>query len=216
MRAWWSADLATLLAEAPEAIVQRLAVRLIETHHLNHAAQLIAWRAQVALLQTIARGLPGAWRVLLEYPLLRLAKRIDAVLLTDRAILVLEFKTADQTRLAREQVEDYALDLLDFHAESRAHPVVPVLVVTQGQPQATAWPLLWHGVTPVLDATSRTLPALVHDIVARIPDPSDRSTPPPGKPPRTARCRPSSKPPPCCIAATAWRRSPRRAPMSAT
>ena len=162
MRAWWSGDLTTLLAAVPEAIVQRLAVRLVETHHLNHAAQLVAWREQVTLLQAVARGLPGDWRVLLEYPLLRLGKRIDAVLLTDRAILVLEFKTADQTRLAREQVEDYALDLFDFHAESRAHPVVPILVVTQGQPHPTAWPLLWHAVTPVLDATSRNLPALVH------------------------------------------------------
>ena len=169
MRAWWSGDLTTLLAAVPEAIVQRLAVRLVETHHLNHAAQLVAWREQVTLLQAVARGLPGDWRVLLEYPLLRLGKRIDAVLLTDRAILVLEFKTADQTRLAREQVEDYALDLFDFHAESRAHPVVPILVVTQGQPHPTAWPLLWHAVTPVLDATSRNLPALVHPIVAHIP-----------------------------------------------
>jgi hypothetical protein len=116
MRAWWSGDLTTLLAAPPEAIVQRLVVRLVETHHLNHAAQLTAWREQVPLLQAVARGLPGEWRVLLEYPLLRLGKRIDTVLLTDRAILVLEFKTADQTRLAREQVEDYALDLLDFHA----------------------------------------------------------------------------------------------------
>ena len=169
MRAWWSGDLTTLLAAAPEAIVQRLAVRLVETHHLNHAAQLTAWREQVALLQAVARGLPGDWRVLLEYPLLRLGKRIDAVLLTDRAILVLEFKAADQTRLAREQVEDYALDLLDFHAESRTHPVVPILVATQGQSRPTAWPLLWHGVTPVLDATLRTLPALVHEIIARVP-----------------------------------------------
>src|SRR5271154_4531262 len=115
MRAWWSGDLTTL-ATPSEAIVQRLAVRLVETHHLNHAAQLTAWREQVPLLQAVARGLPGEWRVLLEYPLLRLGKRIDAVLLSDRAILVLEFKTADQTRLAREQVEDYALDLFDFHA----------------------------------------------------------------------------------------------------
>ena len=159
MRAWWSGDLATLLAEPPEATVQRLAVRLVETHHLNHAAQLTAWRAQLALLHAVARGLPGAWRLLLEYPLLRLAKRIDAVLLTDRAILVLEFKTADPTRPAREQVEDYALDLFDFHAASRAHPLVPILVTTQGQPQLTAWPLLWHAVTPVLQATARSLPA---------------------------------------------------------
>jgi hypothetical protein len=171
MRAWWSGDLTTLLGTPAEAIVERLAVRLVETHHLNHAAQLAAWRQQVALLQTVARGLPGDWRVLLEYPLLRLAKRIDAVLLTDRAILVLEFKAADQTRQAREQVEDYALDLFDFHAESRAHPVVPILVAVQGQPHPTAWPLLWHGVTPVLEATARTAPALLHEVIARVPGP---------------------------------------------
>ena len=78
MRAWWSGDLTTLLAAPTEAIVQRLAVRLVETHHLNHAAQLEAWREQVDLLHAVAHGLPGNWRVLLEYPLLRLGKRIDA------------------------------------------------------------------------------------------------------------------------------------------
>jgi Schlafen group 3, DNA/RNA helicase domain len=171
MRAWWSGDLTTLLAAAAEAVVERLAIRLVETHYLNHAAQLTAWRQQVALLQAAARGLPGGWRVLLEYPLLRLGKRIDAVLLTDRAILVLEFKAADQTRLAHEQVEDYALDLFDFHAGSRAHPVVPILVATQGHAHPPAWPLLWHAVTPVLEATARTLSTLVHEVVAQIPTP---------------------------------------------
>src|ERR1700683_2536535 len=120
MRAWWSGDLTTLLAAPPEAIVQRLAVRLVEADHLNHAAQLTAWRERGALLPAVARGLHGECRVLLEYPLLRLGRRIDTVLLTDRAILVLEFKTADQTRLAREQGEDYALALFDFHPARRA------------------------------------------------------------------------------------------------
>ena len=36
-----------LLAAAPEAVVQRLAVRLVETHHLNHAAQLTAMFASL-------------------------------------------------------------------------------------------------------------------------------------------------------------------------
>jgi hypothetical protein len=171
MRAWWSGDLTTLLATPPEAIVQRLAVRLVETHHLNHAAQLTAWREQVALLQVATRDLSGEWRVLLEYPLLRLGKRIDVVLLTDRAVLVLEFKATDQTRLAREQVEDYALDLFDFHAESRNHPVVPILVATQGRASAQQWPLPLVGVLPVLDATASTLAALLNSVGTHIPEP---------------------------------------------
>lgn len=133
MQAWWSGDAAALLASEPETIVQRLALRLVETHHLNRDTQLHAWRQQLHLLRDALADLSGTWHVLLEYPLLRLGRRIDTVLLSDRAILVLEFKVGAVTfaPVDREQVEDYALDLFDFHAESRTHPVVPILVATQ-------------------------------------------------------------------------------------
>jgi schlafen family protein len=171
VQAWWSGDAAELLASEPEAIVRRLALRLVETHHLNRDTQLHAWRQQIALLRLALRGLPGTWRVLFEYPLLRLGRRIDTVLLTEAAILVLEFKVGATTisTLDRQQTEDYALDLFDFHAESRAHPVVPILVPTQAMAPAVQWPLLWHGVTPVFVASAATLGSLLQDITARIP-----------------------------------------------
>jgi hypothetical protein len=171
MQAWWSGDAAELLTSEPEAIVQRLALRLVETHHLNRDTQLHAWRQQIVLLCTALQCAPSDWRVLLEYPLLRLGRRIDTVLLTDSAILVLEFKVGATTisLIDRQQTEDYALDLFDFHAESRAHPVVPILVATQARPARTQWPLLWHGVTPVLTASAATLGSLLIDMAARIP-----------------------------------------------
>jgi hypothetical protein len=171
VQAWWSGDAAELLASEPEAIVRRLALRLVETHHLNRDTQLHAWRQQIALLRLATRGLHGTWRVLFEYPLLRLGRRIDTVLLTEAAILVLEFKVGATTisTLDRQQTEDYALDLFDFHAESRAHPVVPILVPTQAMAPAVQWPLLWHGVTPVFVASAATLGSLLQDITARIP-----------------------------------------------
>jgi hypothetical protein len=108
---------------------------------------------------------PGAehWTILLEYDLLRLERRIDAVLLTDRVILVLEFKsnaTAFRPEDMR-QAEDYALDLRDFHAGSRHHPILPVLIATHASPPRNDWPLPLPGVTPVLRATAATLPSLV-------------------------------------------------------
>ena len=174
MEAWWSGDVAELLANDPESIVQRLAVRLVETHHLNHDTQIRAWRQQIVLLRAVLGGMPGFWRVLLEYPLLRLGRRIDAVLLTDAAILVLEFKVGATaiTTLDRQQTEDYALDLFDFHAESRVHPVVPILVATQARAPVVQWPLLWHGVTPVFAASEATLGTLLREIAARIPAPA--------------------------------------------
>ena len=174
MQAWWSGDAADLLADAPEPIVERLALRLVETHHLNRDTQLLAWRQQIHFLRAALRDLPGTWRVLFEYPLLRLGRRIDAVLLTCGAILVLEFKVGATaiTMLDRQQAEDYALDLIDFHAASRAHPIVPILVATQSTPPAAQWPLFWHGVTPVFTASAATLGMLLHDIAARIPAPA--------------------------------------------
>jgi hypothetical protein len=173
MAAWWSADLGDFLACEPAAIVGALSTRLVETHPRNRATQVQAWRHQLALLRTVVTGLPSTWRLLLEYPLLRLQRRIDAVLLTERAVLVLEFKTgAEQfTNIDRQQVEDYALDLFDFHAESRAHPVVPILVATHATPGSINWPLLWHGVTPVLDSSAATLPTMLREIVRRLPVP---------------------------------------------
>jgi Uncharacterized conserved protein (DUF2075) len=169
MPAWWSAELGDFLTREPEAIVRVLSTRLVETHTLTRAEQVQAWRAQIPLLRVALAGLPPSWRLLLEYPLLRLQRRIDAVLLTERAIIVLEFKTgADPfTNINRQQVEDYALDLFDFHAESRAHPVVPIVVGIHATPRVPDWHLWLHAVTPVFDANAVTLADLLHEIDRR-------------------------------------------------
>jgi Uncharacterized conserved protein (DUF2075) len=170
MPAWWSANLADFLASEPEEIVGGLATRLVETHSINRDTQIRAWRAQIDLLRHALTGLPPSWYLLLEYPLLRLGRRVDAVLLTGHGVLVLEFKVGATsiTNIDRQQVEDYALDLFDFHAESRAHPIVPILVATDATPRATNWPLPLN-VTPVLDASTATLPDLLREIARRIP-----------------------------------------------
>jgi hypothetical protein len=169
MAAWWSANLADFLAREPEQIVGGLATRLV-AHTINRDTQVRAWRAQIELLHHALTGSPQSWHLLLEYPLLRLGRRIDAVLLTGHAVLVLEFKVGATSfsNIDRQQVEDYALDLFDFHAESRVHPIVPILVATDATPRATNWPLLLN-VTPVLDASATTLPGLLRDVALRTP-----------------------------------------------
>ena len=173
-RAWWSGTAAALREADPEAIVARLTVRLVETHPLNREEQLRAWRAQIPVLVAALRLRPDTWQVLLEYPLLRLGRRIDAVILTDRAILVAEFKAGAQgfTPAGRAQVDDYALDLRDFHAGSRAHPIVPILVAPGAVAPPPAWPLFWHAVVPVLDASASSLPGLLDELADRIPTPA--------------------------------------------
>ncbi|MFN6955535.1 MAG: DNA/RNA helicase domain-containing protein [Acetobacteraceae bacterium] len=143
--------------------------------HGGSAEQQAAWEAQIAALRDAIRGADGeAWTVALEYDLLRLEKRADAVLLTDRAILVLEFKTTDASPAALAEAEDYALDLRDFHAGSRAHPIVPVLVSGGARFAAPAQPpLLWQGVLPPIACAPEELGALLAWV---------QSTAPPGAP----------------------------------
>jgi hypothetical protein len=157
-----------------EAVAARLAFAQASRHATLELTQRHAWVAAASLLRTALAGADPGWRVLFEFDLMRLEKRADVVLLTDRAILVLEFKhgasrfePADQR-----QAEDYALDLHDFHAGSRAHPVVPVLVATAAPAQPFAPPLFWHGVVPVLCTEGAGLGRLIRAVQAGIGPPA--------------------------------------------
>ncbi|WP_338663817.1 DNA/RNA helicase domain-containing protein [Pararoseomonas sp. SCSIO 73927] len=138
----------------------RLAYAQVARHATTELTQRAAWVSTARLLQS-ALAVPEAagWTVMLEYDLLRLEKRADCVILTDRAVLVLEMKdgaTAHSPADLR-QAEDYALDLRDFHAGCRALPVVPVLVATHAHAGPFDPPLFWGGVPPPVRANGRGL-----------------------------------------------------------
>ncbi len=105
----------------------------------QYTSQTRAWDQVVPLLQRelrkVAAVVPDAadWGVLLEYPWYRLRKRIDAVILAGSAAVVIETKCGETKFRASDlrQVEEYALDLRDFHSESRICRLVPVLWATE-------------------------------------------------------------------------------------
>ena len=70
------------------------------------------------------------WHILLEYEIPRLSSRIDAVIIADDIIFVVEFKyDRRKYELADiRQAEDYVNDLLDFHLESKDKIIIPVLL----------------------------------------------------------------------------------------
>ncbi len=81
----------------------------------------------------------------------------------------MEFKTNQLNHAGRCQAEDYALDLRDFHAGSRQHPIVPLLVAIGAKPAVPVWPLLWSNYeNPVFEASENTLPALLAEIISRV------------------------------------------------
>lgn len=172
MRAWLARSGAALVAEDPAVMAGLLAGAQAARGHPGTPEQQAAWQDSIAALRAALRAAGGeAWTVALEYDLVRLEKRADAVVLTDRAILVLEFKQRDASPAALAEAEDYALDLRDFHAGSRAHPILPVLVsggIAGFVPPAQA-PLLWHGVVPPLACGPDGLAALFRWVQAAVP-----------------------------------------------
>lgn len=102
----------------------------------QYSQQTTAWATVIPEMQKQVRGLlpcAAGWTVLLEFPLYRLRKRIDAVILAGHLIVVLEVKVGESVFRAEDerQVEEYALDLRDFHFASRNQALLPVLWCTR-------------------------------------------------------------------------------------
>ena len=173
MRSPWSTTVETFLDTPCETITGALAVAQIRHFRINETQQLRAWEASIAMLRTALASLPEAraWHILLEFPMLRLGRRPDAILLTDRAILVLEFKAGARTftNADRRQVEDYAIDLHDFHAASRRHPILPILIAEHAPASLAPLPMPIFGAAPVIDANAETLTPLLRLIATRLP-----------------------------------------------
>lgn len=96
-------------------------------------AQKDAWLEQIRILGTVLAPYAKRGRLYLEYSVPRLGKRIDAVVIVDHVVFVLEFKVGETkfTSSALDQVCDYVLDLKNFHETSHDKHIAPILVATR-------------------------------------------------------------------------------------
>jgi len=176
MRAWFACSGAEFIARDLDDVEGRLAKAQQDRGFAGTAEQGGAWTQQLRALREALKEADGAgFTLALEYELLRLEKRVDAVILTDRAILVLEFKTAAPSAAALAEAEDYALDLRDFHAGSRRHALIPVLVshaVAGFAPPVQPWLLPTTPTQPVVTGADG-LGALLRWAQASLPDPAE-------------------------------------------
>lgn len=96
-----------------------------------------AWQSEIEILQNVLGEmrslLTDTDRIIFEYNIPRLGKRIDVVLLIRGLIICLEFKAGEKNKLQTdiEQVMDYALDLKNFHQLSHMHAIIPILIPTE-------------------------------------------------------------------------------------
>ena len=170
---FWSGRVAEFMAIDPAALVERLLAEQARRFTTNQFEQIRAWDEQLRALREAFAAWPGSdrCRLVLEYSLVRVSGRIDALVISDRAIFVLEFKQSALGGADLRQVQDYALDLFYFHAASNAHPVVPVLVSGGARRAMETWPLPFTQVPEPLVCAPDELGVLLATLHASLPKP---------------------------------------------
>lgn len=90
------------------------------------------WESEVQILNDQLRSFSDG-RIIFEYTIPRMGKRVDAVVLYKNIVFLLEFKYGDtEYRLSTyDQVYDYAMDLRNFQKESNDKLLVPIMVTTR-------------------------------------------------------------------------------------
>ena len=96
-----------------------------------------AWIDEIRIMQqTLSRFKDKSGRIIFEYDIPRLGKRIDVVLLYRGVVFCIEFKAKEEKDIHEveiDQVLDYALDLKNFHKFSEDRVIAPVLVAPNHQ-----------------------------------------------------------------------------------
>lgn len=129
LRAYYAAPIKQFLLQSSKEILG-----IIHANDISAETTILqsnAWEQEVSILQNQLTGLDEG-RIIFEYTIPRMGKRVDAVVLFSNIVFLLEFKCGDnEYRSATyDQVYDYALDLMNFQKESHNKLLVPIMVAT--------------------------------------------------------------------------------------
>jgi hypothetical protein len=130
-RSYYSQDLEDFFTDNTDFILGKLT----KNHQFDlEEQQRNAWVKQIDILKNELHGL-NSGRILFEYSIPRMGKRVDVILIYSGFIFVIEFKVnATQYHNADiEQCLDYALDLKNFQEGSHNISLIPILVSTKAQ-----------------------------------------------------------------------------------
>lgn len=167
MPAYYRAPLGTFVSETESSIIGALAVANRKAQFPLSPEAVEAWELQLSPLvqgcRQLISELPAAakFEILLEYPIPRVGKRIDAVLLMHNVIVAIETKTGLSATTAERQVDDYAIQLACFHAPSIHRTIVPVVISDGHVAKAGARPFADDVVRPCRQAYTRAVGELL-------------------------------------------------------
>ena len=166
MPAYYRAPLWKFVSDPTTEINWKLTVENGNAQFPLEPEAIRAWELQLPPLvegcRQLISVLPDAanFEILLEYPIPRVGKRIDAVLLIQDVIVAIETKTGLSATTAERQVDDYAINLACFHEPSAKRAIVP-MVISDGHVAAS-------GARPFADDVIRACRRATTDTVGEV------------------------------------------------
>ena len=126
-RAYYSDSIASFISTKRNDIIGRISLC---SEFADDPLQKAAWAEEIRILQNVIAPFSGS--IYLEYSIPRMGRRIDALLVLNHLLFVLEFKIGEEGYPANavDQVWDYALDLKYFHETSHDQFIIPILICT--------------------------------------------------------------------------------------
>lgn len=129
LRAYYSALVSRFLQQSTNEIVG-----IIHKNDISAETRILqsnTWEQEIKILKDQLFGF-NEGRIIFEYTIPRMGKRVDVILLYRNIVFLLEFKCGDnEYRSATyDQVYDYALDLRNFQKESHNKLLVPIMIST--------------------------------------------------------------------------------------
>lgn len=138
-------------------------------HRQLEQQQINAWRRQITELKDVLRHFPNA-TLLLEFEIPRIGKRVDAIIILNGIIFVLEYKVGAKSydSASIDQAYDYALDLKNFHKASHKLIIVPILVAIDSFEVQMNFEIGLDGIAKPVLANTSNLANLIRVICASL------------------------------------------------
>lgn len=130
LRAYYSASIKNFLTQSTAEILGVIHQNCISAE--TTIQQNNTWEQEVNILKNQLAGIKEG-RIIFEYTIPRMGRRVDVILLHKNIVFLLEFKCGDDQYRAStvDQVYDYALDLRNFQKEGHDKLIANIIVATR-------------------------------------------------------------------------------------
>lgn len=128
-----------------------------------------SWISQINIFKRSLTSLTESFYIAFEYSIPRMGKRVDAILLYKGLVFVVEFKVGEKTysRVAIDQVLDYAVDLKNFHEKSHDREIIPIVACTEAPPESLYIEIYSDRVWVPVKANKHNIGYLIESIAAK-------------------------------------------------